>query len=47
MMPAADYDAAEARAAVHDDWETDSAGVGYLTRDSFLEALFELVTFRA
>ena len=42
MMPAEDYDVAEARAAVHDDWYTDSAGVGYLTRESFCEAIFEL-----
>ena len=42
MMPVEDYDAAEARVAVHDDWETDSAGVGYLTRDTFCEAIFEL-----
>ena len=42
MMPAEDYDAAEARVAVHDDWESDSAGVGYLTRDTFCKAIFEL-----
>tara|TARA_B100000780_G_C20899135_1_gene357834 strand:+ start:73 stop:339 length:267 start_codon:yes stop_codon:yes gene_type:complete len=28
--------------AVHDDWETDSAGVGFLTKDAFCEAVFEL-----
>lgn len=42
MMPAEDYDVAEARVAVHDDWEADSAGVGYLTCESFCEAIFEL-----
>ena len=42
MMPAADYDEAEARVAVHDDWLMDSGGRGFLTREAFLDAVFEL-----
>ena len=42
MMPAEDYDEEEAKSAVHEDWATDSRGKGYLTRDMFIDAVFEL-----
>ena len=37
MMPAADYVEAEARLAVKEDWVSDSAGRGYLTRETFID----------
>ena len=42
MMPAEDYVVSEARLAVHEDWVTDCGPRGFLTRDTFIDALFEL-----
>ena len=42
MMPAEDYVVSEARLAVREDWVTDCGPRGFLTRDTFIDALFEL-----
>ena len=42
MMPGEDYVVSEARMAVHEDWATDCGPRGFLTRDTFIDALFEL-----
>lgn len=42
MMPARDYDAAEAKRAVRDDWKSDAKGKRSMDEHAFMDALFEL-----